>query len=75
MARFQTIYGQSISIGASERFLREQDLRAAQEQAFDEVKKAKSSADRAAAMHSAVADLVAACERFISEAIGARSKA
>ena len=47
---------------------REAELRRAQERAFDEVKHARSESDRGFAMQRAVADLVDACERYISKA-------
>lgn len=46
---------------------REVELRRAQERAFDGVKRARSEPGREFAMQRAVADLVDACERYISE--------
>lgn len=53
---------------SSSRSEREAELRAAQERAFEEVKKANGEADRRAAMHRAVEDLIDACESFIEAA-------
>lgn len=47
---------------------RDVELRRAQEQAFDEVKRARSESGREFAMQRAVADLVDACERYTSKA-------
>ena len=47
---------------------RDAELRRAQERAFGEVKRARSESDREFAMQRAVADLIDACEHYISKA-------
>ncbi len=47
---------------------RDTELRRAQERAFDEARMAGSDSAREFAMQRAVAELIDACERYISEA-------
>jgi hypothetical protein len=72
MARLQAIRTANVSVGAEERLRREQELRWAQERAFQEVREARGASDTAGAMHRAVQDLVDACERYIAEAMSYR---
>lgn len=51
---------------------RDAELRRAQEQAFDEVRLARSADALEFAMQRAVAELIDACERYISEAPAVR---
>lgn len=63
-----------VSATASRRGTHERDteLRRAQERAFDEVRQARSASAREFAMQRAVAELIDACEHYISEAPTAR---
>ncbi|MPZ69574.1 MAG: hypothetical protein GEU71_08600 [Actinobacteria bacterium] len=69
MAKLKLISATASHRGTDDRDI---ELRRAQEKAFDEVRLARTDSAREFAMGRAVAELIDACERYISEAPAVR---